>query len=110
MPQNADGLVLRDKGKGYQKLNCEWGKVARGPAPGKAGERGKRKCIEKPIKICFSLNEDHYAYIKKQALMKSSEQGEIVTPQEMIREALIKAFPCPGYYDMFGGKTKRKSA
>lgn len=110
MPAQCDGLLLHDKSKGYQKLNCKWGKVPRGPEAGKAhAGKGRRKLIEKPIQICFSLNKDHYDYIKKQALHKSQQEGEIVTPNEMMREALVKAFPCPTQYDMFGTK-KRKQA
>lgn len=110
MPLSSDGLVLHDKSKGYQKYNCIWGKVPRGPAPGKAHEgKGRRKVIEKPIQICFSLNKEHYDYIKRMAIMKTSEQGEIVTANDMMREALVKAFPCPTQVDMFGNK-KRKQA
>lgn len=109
MPPHCDGLLLHDRSKGYQKFNCKWGKVPRGPEPGKAhAGKGRRKIIEKPVQICFSLNKDHYEFIKRQAIMRTQEEGEIVTANELMREALIRSFPCPTQVDMFGTK-KRKT-
>ena len=103
----CDGLILNDERAGYCKLNCRWGKVKPGPMAGKKSPRqGKRKTIEKPVTICFSINSDHYDFIKKQALIRTSQEGEFFTANELMREALVKAFPVPSHYDMFGQRKK----
>lgn len=93
--------MLLDRSKGYQKHNCKWGKVTRGPIPG-SQRTGKPESLVKPVRLCFSINKDHFEFIKKQALAKSTDQGSIITVQQVIREALVKAFPCPSTHDMFG--------
>ena len=50
------------------------------------------------------MNREHYHFIKKQALAKSSATGDLVTANDLMRDALEKAFPAPKQFDMFGGK------
>lgn len=106
MPENCDGLILSDKSKGYDKFNCTWGKVTRGMKPSTKKEKGvktKKKLIKDSMSFCLTLNQDHYAYIKRQAIQRSQQTGDICTANDLIRETLIKAFPYSGQYDMFGG-------
>ena len=104
MPENCDGLILADKMKGYNKFNATWGKVKRGmPAQQKRQVRNKKVKIKDAISFCLTLNADHYAYIKRQAIQRSQQTGELTTANDLIREALIKAYPYAGQYDMFGG-------
>lgn len=108
MPLGCDGLLLNDERAGYCKLNCKWGKIKPGPAIGKkAARKGKRKTVEKPITVCLTLNCDHYEYIKRQALIRTNQENEFFTANELMREALIKAFPLPSHYDMFGKELKK---
>jgi len=48
------------------------------------------------------LEKDLVDFIKNQALQRSVNEGFYVEPNELIREALQKAFPTPKHYDMFG--------
>ena len=108
MPLGCDGLILNDERAGYCKLNCQWGKIKPGPSAGKKAVRqGKRKPIEKPVTICLPLNQDHYDYIKRQAIIRTAQEGQFFTANELIREALVKAFPLPSHYDMFGKERKK---
>lgn len=107
MPDYCDGLILSDKLKGYSKFNASWGKVKRGmPAQEKRLTKSKKTIIKDAMSFCLTLNQDHYAYIKRQAIMRSQQTNEQVTANDLIREALIKAFPHTSQYDMFGGVKK----
>ena len=110
MPAECNALVRLDKDLDYCKVNCQWGFVRQGrPRSGVKKPEGKitkRKRIKNPKTLCVTLEQKHYDYIVKQALLKSAETGEIVQPNELIREALVKAFPSPELYDLFGGKKK----
>jgi len=64
----------------------------------------KRSKINNPQSICLVMEKDHLDFIKKQALQLSVQQGTYIEPNELIREALQKAFPTPKQFDMFGDK------
>ncbi len=105
MPDDCNGMVLADKAKGYNKFNASWGKVKPGMAKSKKGTvKPKRAVVKDSFSFCLTMNGDHYAYIKRQAIMRSNQTGEIVSVNDLIREALVKAYPYAGQYDMFGGK------
>ena len=110
MPQNCNALVRIDKHVHFCKHNCKWGFVSQGrPRTGEqrpASKVTKKKRIKNPKTICFTIEEEHYEFIKKQALMLSSQNGSIVQPNDIIREALQKAFPCPQLFDLFGTRKK----
>ena len=106
LPDGCDGLILKDLKKGYNKFNCSWGKVKRGAKF--TGERQKRpsqinRQIKKAMSFCISINADHYAYIKRQAILKSQQTNNIYSANDLIREALTRAYPFSGQFDMFGG-------
>ena len=106
MPEEADGIILADKSKGINKFNVTWGKVKRGTPPSlnKKTGRTKKVVIKDAMSFCLTLNVDHYAYIKRQAILRSQQIGDQVTTNDLIREALIKAYPYSSQFDMFGGR------
>ena len=107
MPKDCDGLKLSNQSAGYTKLNCSWAKMKRGFKKGSTDHiKNPRKRIEKSIAVCFSINHDHYQFIKRQALSRSNQTGEVYTTNDLIREALAKFFPFSGQFDMFGGAKK----
>ncbi|MEM3714850.1 MAG: hypothetical protein QXF82_07885 [Nitrososphaeria archaeon] len=107
MPTDCNGLVLSDKTKGYNKFNAKWGQVKSGKkTENRAKHKKPKNFIENGMNCCLTINADHYAYIKRQAVMRSKQVGEVITTNELIREALVKAYPYAGQYDMFGAIKK----
>lgn len=66
------------------------------------GKKPIQKPIKKPKNICLVIEQDLHDFIKAQAIHKSNEEGQLIEANELIREALRKAFPCPSQGDMFG--------
>ena len=116
MPADCNGFQLLDENADFCKVNFRWAlkKVGR-PAkekPAKEIRKGRdpkdlRKRFKEPQSICLVMEKDHLDFIKNQALQRSLQEGEYVEPNELIREALAKAFPTPKMFDMFGQKTAR---
>lgn len=111
MPEGANALIRIDKTLHYCKHNCKWGFVSQGRPrvanPRPPGKVTKKKRIKKPKTLCITLEQEHYDYIHKMALVKTQQDGELVHPNDLIREALVKAFPCPEIYDLFGNRKKK---
>ena len=106
MPPNCNGLALIDERSDFCKLNCQWVKknVGRPALPKKDVKKDvKRGKVKNPKSICLVLEKDLVDFIKNQALQRSVQEGIYIEPNELIREALLKAFPTPKQCDMFGG-------
>lgn len=110
MPDNCNGLVRLDPNLDFIKINCKWAYVAQGrPRTGVEKTKknpNRRRRIKNPKTLCINIEQEHYDYIKKMAQMRSQETGEIVQPNDLIREGLQKQFPCPQLFDLFGGRKK----
>ena len=107
MPQNCNGLSLIDDDKDFCKLNCAWARKSAGrPAlpEKKKYQKKKRSMIQNPKSICLVLEKDHLDFIKNQALQLSVQEGHLIEPNELIRDALQRAFPTPKQFDMFGAR------
>ena len=98
---------MLDEDKEFNKWNCKWVHKAKGrkekPKEAKVQKRSRSK-IKNPQSICLVLEKDHLDFIKNQALQRSVQEGIYIEPNEMIREALQKAFPAPKQFDMFGAR------
>jgi len=70
----------------------------------KESKKKSRSTISNPKSICLVLEKDHLDFIKKQALQLSVQEGTYIEPNQLIREALQKAFPTPKQFDMFGAR------
>lgn len=109
MPENCNGLELIDSHYPFCKFNCRWiFKTAGRKELEKKSAKVNRSAyrIKNPKRICLVLDSDHYDFIIRQAIAKSSREGIIISPNEIIREALQKAFPAPKQFDMFGDSKK----
>lgn len=108
MPQNCNGLMLIDQSKDFCKHNCQWtfNNTGKKPDPKKNPKEIKRKKsgIKNPKSICLVMEREHIDFIKSQALQRSIQEGTYVEPNQLIREALQKAFPAPKQFDMFGDR------
>jgi len=105
MPLECNGLALRNENEDFSKWNCMWVQKPKGrPIIKKEKQPKKRSKINNPQSICLVMEKDHLDFIKKQALQLSVQQGTYIEPNELIREALQKAFPTPKQFDMFGDK------
>ena len=106
IPKTATAELI-DKDVEFCKLNCRWIKKAQGrPAidrtkPKKKSSYGK---IKNPQWVCLVMEKDHLDFIKGQALQRSVAEGKLIEANELIREALQKAFPTPKQFDMFGAR------
>lgn len=107
MPNDCNGLSQIDENLEFCKINCKWTKKAQGrkkidrqaPRP-----KGARSSIQNPQSICLVMEKDHLDFIKCQALQRSVQEGHLIEANELIREALAKAFPTPKQFDMFGAR------
>ena len=61
-----------------------------------------RSKFQKSKTICLVMENDLFEFIEKQAMQRSLTEKCYIEPNELIREALKKAFPTPKQYDMFG--------
>lgn len=108
MPEGCNALVRLDPKIHYCKHNCKWGFARRGrPRSDKEKpitKKTKKNRIKEPKVVCVTLEKDHVEFIKQQALALSRETGQFVETNDLIREALQKAFPAPKQFDMFGNK------
>lgn len=109
MPKNCNGLSLIDETKDFCKINCMWIFRKNGRKKlekGQVNVQKKRRGMKNPISICLVLERDLLDFIKKQALHRSVNEGVLMEPNQLIREAIIKAFPTPKQFNMFGEKKK----
>lgn len=107
MPEECNGLELLDKDIEFCKLNCRWAKKKAGRPPIDKKEpkpKTRRSTIKNPQTICLVMEKDHLDFIKGQALQKSVQEGKLIEANQLIREALQKAFPTPKQFDMFGAR------
>jgi len=106
IPELCNGLELIDKRKDFSKFNCKWARKKCGrPAENKSKLPKKRiGKMMNPKTICLAIEKDLLDYIKSQALQKSLSERYFIEPNDLIRDALIKAFPYPKQVDMFGCK------
>ena len=107
MPKGFNGLERVDENAPFKPGNCLWVKKNQGrPALNKKPRKPikPRGGFKNPKAVCVILEKDLLDFIKKQALQQSMNQGVYIEPNQLIREALIKAFPTPKQYDMFGGQ------
>jgi hypothetical protein len=106
IPENCNALTRIDEKLDFSKSNCKWSNESSGRRKVKENkdskEVEKRSKLKNPKYIGLVIERDHLEFIQRQALHKSIQIGRIVQPNEMIREALQIAFPCPKQYDMFG--------
>jgi transcriptional regulator of met regulon len=58
--------------------------------------------IKNPKTICLTLELEHLDLIKEQAMFRSIQEGRVIEANQLMREALIKAFPMPQQMDMLG--------
>jgi hypothetical protein len=108
IPDGCTGLSRIDESLEFCKINCRWvknsiGRPSLNKVPKNKSNWGKFK---NPKSICLVIEKDHIDFIKNQALQLSLQTGVYVEPNDLIRDALKKAFPCPKQMDMFGGSIK----
>ena len=111
MPELCNGIKRIDETKDFCKINCEWGKTAKGrkqlPKIVEKKERYEAKDkIKNPVSICLVLEKDVMDFIRAQAIYKSQQEQTLIEPNSLIREAVYKAFPTPKQFDMFGARRK----
>lgn len=105
MPQNCNGISLLDCQKEFCRINCEWRCSTAGRLKSTAEPKEKqtnRAKFKNPRQICLIVEKELLDYIKYQAIQLSAKTRFYVSHNELIRETLIKAFPTPKQYDMFG--------
>ena len=109
MPSNCNGLTLIDETKDFCKVNCQWVFTKNGRKKLEKRDvnvQKKRRGMKNPVSICLVLERDLLDFIKKQALHRSVNDGVLMEANQLIREAIVKAFPTPKQYNMFGEKKK----
>lgn len=107
MPEGCNGLMLTEGSTQFCKMTCKWSKKNSGRKKiDRNSEKHKksRSNIKQPQSICLVMEKDHLEFIKSQALQKSIQEGKLIEPNQLIRDALQRAFPTPKQFDMFGDR------
>lgn len=104
MSEKCNGIELIDETKDFCKINCRWTRRTQG-APAKKNKRVKtdgREKIKNSVAVCISLDAELLDFIRTQSAHETVRSKLFVSANDMIRDALKRAFPVPTQYDMFG--------
>ena len=106
IPENFNALVRYAEAIYFCKTNCKWDYVGRGRKRLEADMRSlkkTKKCkVKEPQTICIVLERNLANHIQYLARHKSLEKKENISSNDLIREALKKAFPISSTIDIFG--------
>lgn len=108
MPETCDGLELINLDADFGPHNCKWIKYLKNSRFSREMPGNLKRMSERGIKnathFSLTLQKEHLDYIRLMARMQTKERLARVSPSQLIREVLEKAFPCPKTGDMFGEK------
>ncbi len=109
MPIGMNAVARLCEKTDFCKLNCKWiankaGRKAKIGAEKPEKKLRQRSSIKNPKPVCLVLEQDTVDFIRSQALQISLKEGVTIEPNELIRQALQKAFPTPKQFDMFGDR------
>lgn len=97
-PDDCDGIELISLDRNFCKENCRWvGPHNRRPLsemPGNQRKEGKRTFKESTM-VCIRVEKDYHQFLKRLAIEKSQEAGEIYSVSQLIREIVEKHAPMP---------------
>ena len=110
MPEDCNTIVRVDEKLDYFGANCRWAYVGVGRPRSNKKKASKSNSgrFKDPYVLGITVEKDLIEYIKRVAIQKSAEKGKLVEPNDLIREALTKAFPILCQTDIFGDPVKRK--
>ena len=95
-PEDCDGIELISLDGDFCKANCRWvGPHNRRPLsemPGNKMKAGKRTFKESTM-ICIRVEKDYHKFLKRLAIEKSRETGEIYSVSRLIREIVEEHAP-----------------
>lgn len=94
-PPNCNALRLIDDNKDFYKENCEWHMSAVGrPRKIVEKDKGNKKTKNVDTKIlCVTMEKSLHDRIKSHSVEQTHKQKMQITVNELIRNALQKAFP-----------------
>lgn len=105
MPPDCDGIELISLDGDFCKINCRWvGPHNRRPISEMPGnkQREAKRTFKEPAMICIRVEREYYAFLKRQAIEKSREMGEVCSVSQLIREMMEEHIPMPNkQLDMF---------
>jgi len=104
MPKDCNALDRIDKSRDFCKENCRWVKKAQGRPVSDfrpSVKQKAKKSLSKPKPICLRIEKDQFNFISKQALRRSLDEGICYNVNDLIREAIVEAFPYKTQKDMF---------
>ncbi|CUI18214.1 hypothetical protein PNK_p0162 (plasmid) [Candidatus Protochlamydia naegleriophila] len=55
-----------------------------------------QKLLKKPKRVTVLLEEEHFEFVKQKAIDMTVKENRIVTPTEIMRDALEQCYPLPG--------------
>nr|CDR35309.1 hypothetical protein CSEC_p0038 [Criblamydia sequanensis CRIB-18] len=97
-PEDCDGIELISLDHDFCKANCRWvGPHNRRPLsemPGNKKKEGKRTFKESTM-VCIRVEKDYHKFLKRLAIERSKETGEIYSVSQLIREIIEKNAPMP---------------
>lgn len=110
MPENCDGIELINLNADFCKLNCRWigphNRRALAEMPGNQTRKGRRT-LKEPTMICIRVEKEYADFLKRQAIEKSRQLGEVYSVSELIREIVEQQAPMPKQMNMFDEKDKK---
>jgi hypothetical protein len=97
-PEDCNGIELISFDRDFCKANCRWvGPHNRRPLsemPGNKNKEGKRTFKESTM-VCIRVEKDYHKFLKRLAIERSRETGEIYSVSQLIREIVEKHAPMP---------------
>jgi len=98
MPPYCDGIELISLDGDYCKDNCKWvgahNRRSLSEMPGNKKKEAKR-IFKDPTMVCIRVEKDYHDFLKRQAIEKSRERGEVYSVSQLIRDMVEEHMPMP---------------
>ncbi len=96
-PEDCDGIELISLDHDFCKKNCRWvGPHNRRPLSEMPGNKRKEgRTFKESTMVCIRVEKEYHNFLKRLAIDKSKEKGEVYSVSQLIREIVEQHAPMP---------------